>query len=539
MSWRRVRKWPLPEERGVSGFEGDTDRKLIPRWRFSRDYGGSAEFHGDPRRRKQFKPELAYLDERLACWSSSRNIATAADAVACGLTYDLHGAVREPAEYLLEQGDRAMPGVVRMAEAVLQSGTAPDDNQSSLPLASTVAPKSQATAMIREKRAQLRRYPRSSLAHIDMARGYAILGQTRQATDSLRQALCLSPDHRIALRLASRFLVHADEAERAHDLLRKHPRTKTDPWLLAAEIAIAAVAGRESSLMKRGLEMLKQGSLPPEHLTELQSAVATQLLADGRTKVARQTFANSLERPTENTVAQAHWARRHLASLAVSEKHLSIHRGFEARSWRAMEMGEWQSARSEVTHWQLDEPFSSRPASLGSYLGITLLGDYDFALECADIGLMAEPEDSTLLNNKAVALAYNGEISDAITTFNSISSIGGPSHPQYVHTATAGLLNFRAGFVDEGREHYRRARDLAPAKSKGRVLLHWAGEEIRLQSDDAPELRKMALEYLEKDKTPGKEQMERVLLNPAIQTSPISIDSADNRLPTIYIPTID
>jgi len=204
-----------------------------------------------------------------------------------------------------------------------------------------------------------------------------------------------------------------------------------------------------------------------------------------------------------------------------------------------MEKGEWQTARGEVTHWQLDEPFSSRPASLGSYLGITLLGDYEFALQCADIGLMAEPEDSTLLNNKAVALAYNGETSDVIATFKLISSIGGPSHPQFVHTATAGLLNFRAGFVDEGREHYRRARDLAPTKSKGLVLLHWAGEEIRLGSDDAPKLRKMALEFLEKNKAPGREQMEKVLLNPAIQTSPISIDGGDNQYPTIYIPTID
>lgn len=522
----------------MSGFEGDTNRRLIPRWRFSRDYGGSAEFQGDPRRKNKFNPELAFLDERLACWNSANTIATAADAVACGLTYDLNEAVREPAEYLLNQGDRAMPSVLRMAETVMQNGGIADGRQRSFPLPSTVEPKPLAMAVIREKRAQLHRYPRNSLAHIDMARGYAILGQTRKATESLRLALRLSPDHRIALRLASRFLVHADDPERAHDLLRRHPRTKTDPWLMATEIAIAAVAGRESLLIKRAQKMLEQGTLPPEHLTELQSAVATQLLDDGRNKAARQTFAMSLERPTENTVAQAHWARKHLKSLAVSETHLSIHRGFEARAWRAMENLEWHAARDEVSLWQMDEPFSSRPASLGSYLGITLLGDYDFALQCADIGLTAEPEDSTLLNNKAVALAYSGEISDAVATFKLISSIGGPSHPQYVHTATAGLLNFRAGFVDEGREHYRRARDLAPAKLKGRVLLHWAGEEIRLQSDDAPELRKMALEFLEKEKEPGKEQMEKVLLNPVLKSSPIQIDGTENRMPTIYVPTI-
>ena len=144
-----------------------------------------------------------------------------------------------------------------------------------------------------------------------------------------------------------------------------------------------------------------------------------------------------------------------------------------------------------------------------------------------------------MLNNRAVALAYSGEIASAIDTFNSISSIGGAFHPQFVHTATAGLLNFRAGFVDEGREHYRRARDLAPARLKGRVLLHWAGEEIRLQSDDAAELRKMALEYLDKEKDPAKDQLEIVLLNPTIESPPKSIDDAYGRFPTIYVPTAD
>lgn len=283
--------------------------------------------------------------------------------------------------------------------------------------------------------------------------------------------------------------------------------------------------------------MLEQVALPPEHLTELHSAVATQLLADGRNKVARQTFMKSLVRPTENTVAQAHWARRHLQSLRISESNLAIHRGYEARARRAMEDLEWHSARDEVSHWQMDEPFSSRPACLGSYLGITFLGDYQFALQCTDIGLMAEPNDPTLLNNRAVALAYNGQLVSAFETFKSISSVGDSRHPLYVHTATAGLLNFRAGFIEEGREHYRRARDLAPQLLKGRVLLHWAGEEIRLQSDDAEELRKMAIDYLDKQKDPAKDQLEKILLNAAVESPPISFGNTDGRLRTLYIPT--
>lgn len=520
----------------MSGFEGDQERRLIPRWRFSRDYGGSAEFQGDPRRANLFNPELSFLDARMRCWYDDRSIATASDAVACGLTYDECETVREPAEYLLDLGDRALPGVLRMAESIVSTGVRDTNIDQPLPLPLNVDTKSQAAAVIHEKRAQLRQYPRNSLAHIDMARGYAILGHTEKATDALRLALRLSPNHRIALRLASRFLVHAGDPERAHDLLRRHPRSKTDPWLLAAEIAVAAVAGRESVLMKQGQHLLEHSGLPPDHLTELQSAIATQLLTDGRNKLARQTYAKSLLKPTDNTVAQANWARRHLHSLSVSDTNLSIHRGFEARTSRAMEKLEWEVARHEVSQWQMDEPFSSRPASIGSYLGITLLGDYGFALQCADIGLTAEPTDPALLNNKAVALAYSGETSEAIKTFKQITDIGGAQHPHYVHTATAGLLNFRAGHLVEGRDHYRRARDLAPQMLKGRVLLHWAGEEIRLQSEDAEALRKQALDVLKKQKDPAVDQLEKVLLNPPVDIEPRILTASNTRLPTLYLP---
>lgn len=526
-------------EADVSGFEGDPNRRLIPRWRFSRDYGESAEFQGDPRRKNTFRPDFSFLDERLSCYYGSPSVATAADAVACGLTYHCHSQVLEAAEYLLENSDQAMPNVVRMAETVIQRGTAETDIERPLPLVMSPDTQSQAIAVIREKRAQLRRYPRNSLAHIDMARGYAILGQARRARTALRRAMILSPDHRIALRLASRFLVHDGDAEHAHDLLHRHPRTRSDPWLMASEIAIAAVAGRESAFMKRGQKMLEQENLSQAHLTELQSAIATQLLADGRNKAARQTFAKSLNEPTDNTVAQALWARRHLKSLSVTDSHVAIHRGFEARAWRAMENLDWFTVRDEVSQWQCDEPFSSRPASLGSYLGITLLGDYAFALHCADIGLRAEPEDSTLLNNKAVALAYSDQIEKAFETFRAISSVGDSRHPIYVHTATAGLLNFRAGFINEGRDHYRRARDLAPAAVKGRVLMHWAGEEIRLQSNDASRLRKMALEHLAKINDPARDQLEKILLNPKMDPTSVRANSDASQLPTLYIPPID
>ena len=521
----------------MSGFKGDSNRRLIPRWRFSRDYGGSAEFQGDPRHPREFDPELRFLNERLSRWRSTHSIATAADTVACGLTYGLLSAVSEPANFLLENADKTLPHVVRMAKVALCPTAEGDRNERQLPLSQNNDTKTQAIAIVREKRIRLRQHPNNPLAWIDMSRGYAILGQSVKAKSALQRALTLAPDHRVVLRLGARFLVHMNDPAQAHDLLHRHPRTKSDPWLMASEIAVASVAQRHARCMKIGSQLLAKNSLPPAHMTELHSAVATQLLYDGRTRQARQGFEHSLSQPTDNTVAQAHWARQHIQSLAVSESNMRVPRGYEARSSRALEYQQWQTARDEATQWQMDEPFSSRPAVFGSYLGITLIGDYEFAVRCADIGLMAEPSDVMLLNNKAVALAYLDKLKHAIQTFRQIRSIDNTKHPTYVHMATAGLLHFRAGLRDEGRKLYRRARDLSPKGMKGRVLLHWAGEEIRLKSTEASRLRETALDCLKNEKDPAIEQLEKVVLNPAsakLGTLNPTYVGYLNDLPTLY-----
>lgn len=283
--------------------------------------------------------------------------------------------------------------------------------------------------------------------------------------------------------------------------------------------------------------LVESKTLPDEQLTELHSALATQFLEDGRTKAAKHAFERSLLKPTDNTVAQAHWARRHIRSLSLSASNMGINRGFEARAHGAYDEKNWLAAKMETSRWQLDEPFSCHPASFGSYLGVTILGDYEFALQCAEIGLMAEPRDATLLNNKAVALAYMNETKQAFETFRLIPTEDTENHPQYVHIATAGLLNFRAGYVEEGREHYQRASDLTQGKAKSRVLLHWAGEELRVQSADAPKLRELAIDLLKRTQDPAAEQLERVLLSPQLGSAQMRDDQMPVSLSTLYIPS--
>ena len=102
--------------------------------------------------------------------------------------------------------------------------------------------------------------------------------------------------------------------------------------------------------------------------------------------------------------------------------------------------------------------------------------------------LRADPTDQTLLNNLVVALAYQNKIEEAGETFSKIGGQLSESYPAYVHSATAGLLEFRRGNVLGGRVRYHEAERMAPLHKKIRVLIYWAREERHARTDRAAKL---------------------------------------------------
>src|SRR5205823_4591050 len=106
---------------------------------------------------------------------------------------------------------------------------------------------------------------------VDIARHYSIMGFNEQARRAIQKGVALAPENRFTLRSAARFYIHIGDPEVAHDILKRSEKTKSDPWLLAAEIAAATVAGRTSRLVRRGRGFLD--THPPFQATELASAI--------------------------------------------------------------------------------------------------------------------------------------------------------------------------------------------------------------------------------------------------------------------------
>jgi Flp pilus assembly protein TadD len=331
----------------------------------------------------------------------------------------------------------------------------------------------------------------------DLAREYTILAQFAPAEKALRVALSLAPHDRFVLRSAARFYLHWNRRDEAHDMLRRNRRTSSDPWLLASEIAVADLAGRNSRFVRRAREIISARTIEPAHTAELASAVATLELEAGAHRHSRRLFELSLRDPNENAVAQASWAARRLNAFELNESAYSRARSFEAAAWRQYFRLDWESALSQAAEWQLDEPFASRPAVFGSFVASVVKNDVNLGARFAKRGLAAEPSEPTLLNNLSFALALSGDISGARSTLNRVVAESLDAPTRIAVLATGGLIEYRDGNADGGRLLYESAIKSAAGREhreqRTMGLLFQAREELRFDHARAEQLLRRAV----------------------------------------------
>ncbi len=435
------------------------------------------------------------LDEQLTAWAANRTAAFASDLVGAALVVSQPDVAREAAEYLLSHPDETSEAALKLARAVLGAQEATLGSE----VAGTVGIMDVASVRdeIHRLRYRLRDDPRNALLWVDLARNYAVLGLAKHAGRAMERGLSLTPDHRFTLRSAARLHLHLNDPERALAVLRRSDATERDPWLLAADLATATVAGqgttlRTSRLIKTGRNLVESARLDPAHTAELASALGTLDIQRGDRRDARKMFTHALIAPTENAVAQAKWAALRLPAFDVDARHLETPRSFEARAWECFRAGEWDQTIVECWKWLADEPFSRRPAELGTFTALVPTEHFDDAIRMARVALVANPDDPLLLNNLAVGLASLNKAAEAQREFGRINP-GAMSEPGYVTAflATQGLIAFRLGNLELGRLQYQLAVGTASgvdrAVERALALAFWAREELNVHSPTAGE----------------------------------------------------
>jgi tetratricopeptide (TPR) repeat protein len=342
---------------------------------------------------------------------------------------------------------------------------------------------------IRRFRALLAKNPGRPFCWSELARHFLVVGEQEKAIRSMQGALQLAKNNRYLLRAATRLFVHVGDPERAIHTLRSAPGIKSDPWLLAADIATSSVVRTQSRFFDAGRQVLSANQFSPHQLSELAAAIGTVEIAHGATKRARLQFAKSLIAPTENALAQAQWATEQDVKIVIPATAWDIPDSFEANALRFRQQRDWKGALNECAAWLGEEPFSLRPALMGSYLGFR--PEYHATAEqFATIGLNSDGGNICLLNNRAVARAYQGNVYEAHKDVKHAMQDDIAKRDPHL-LATLGLIAFRSGMPLVGREFYGRCiawfaftKDPASIAS---AVLHLLREEIRADPSMIPQ----------------------------------------------------
>jgi tetratricopeptide (TPR) repeat protein len=490
----------------MAAFHIDKPRKVIPLWKTFKESLKSGELMGIGGPMPTLNRE--HFDSALEAWQSSKTLALAVEVVnaayAMGLEEEAKGAAKQVLKTLPKK-DALLLGI---AEKVLSKHRD----------LVTTSHRALKVPTIRERLRRLKQqislFPESPFPWVDLARGYITLGQSAKARHAILVALALANGNRFVVRAAVRFFVHQDEFDTAHDIIRRVSNV-TDPWIVAAEIAASAAAGRTSRHIKAAKRWIENEVFSPFDGSELASALGTLELESGNAKRSRKLILRSLEAPTENSLAQAVWAAPSLASIDFEaiQDGLEWPESGEAAALANRHNEKWDKAVSAAQDWQEEQPFSSRPALFGSYLAGIAMNQHELAEEFARVGLRANPGNFMLRNNLVFSLAKQNKGEDALIEFNKIHRpTADETDTLGVWHATRGLVYFRLGNVDEGRASYMRALDvLRDDERKILGSLYWAMEEVELKSNARKDVVERAIESGKRGKKPEiKIQVDRL-----------------------------
>ena len=297
--------------------------------------------------------------------------------------------------------------------------------------------------------------PRNALAWVELSLREVIQGETSRARKAMAVALQLAPTNRHVLRSPCRLYLHLGEVDRAHNSVSRGEVTRRDPWLIAAQISVAELAGISPRHVRVGRSLLKDAGLLPRQTSELAGALGTLEMAGGRARRAREYFRDSLRDPTGSALAQASRAVEELGEELVSARRIMrTIEADEARMFQLLREQKFDEIPDVCERWARSEPYASRPYEAASS-ATSILADYERTLELSTAGLKRRRNAVVLLNNYAFAQIHRGELDKGLAALRMVGT--SDERQSLVAEANLGLLEMRRGNSEAGLRHYQGA----------------------------------------------------------------------------------
>lgn len=477
-------------------------RTVIPRWRIFKTTAEVGELIGIGNPPLSLPDFSETFSKRLQEWKEHKTLWHATDLLNSAIMAGKEFEVVDAARFVLRSDSGASEVAKHVADRVVsQSSTNINKLAGASRLRKDLPPSFPNREGLRDNRQRVRRYPRNAIAWIDLARSYLTIGRHEKADRAVRIAIGLGSASRFVLRSAARFFVHQGNPLRAYELLRSAAGVEYDPWLASAAIASASSAGISPRGVRVAKNLLTSQKFSDFHTSELAAALATLEFHNGKHKGAKKLFRRALRRPTENALAQAEYASFEIAGLVIDAANYRIPRSFEAKAWDYYKKGNWDAALQNSKKWLLDQPFSSRPVMMASYLESVIFERPEAAENILVDALKANAHDATLLNNMAYSLAMQNRLEEAEyflkRGFRASPSVG-EATPLI---ATQGLIHLRQGHNREGKRLYLNAIEIAERSGlkevKALASIHHALQEVEMGINSSREIVDKALQISE------------------------------------------
>jgi tetratricopeptide (TPR) repeat protein len=480
----------------MSSASDDKERHVIPRLRRFQTTVKLGELSSlTPLSSNPFSDAL--LRDALADWQADQGVSVASDLVSAAVVVGRCELAADAARFI--HAHPAATSVARsMAAHCLGLELTPLEGGEAHPVqAGQCFDQNQIFGEIHSTRMQLIRYPHDAVLWSSLAFLYVSIGQHRKALRATQAARTIAPQNRFVLRSASRLLMHVGRRDEACDILRRAGDVRSDPWIMAAEIAVSAANGARSEHAKFAKNAIDSDRFAPFQASELASALGTLHAMDGNRPGAKKLIRKSLETPSENSIAQAAWLARTFPGLPEPAGPKTA--SHEANAWLTRQRGHLNDSLLQTRRWLNDQPFSSRPAEAGSFIA-SRIERFEEAVNIANQGLLSNPHDVTIQNNLAFSLAKLNRIHEASEVIRRIEARLIEGSNRIALTATAGLIAFRQGRISEGRSLYLQAARSAKALRDSReavALVYHAFEELRARTTEAEMFREQALKLAE------------------------------------------
>jgi len=466
-------------------------RRLIPRWRRTASTLDLAEASFSIRSTSHsFELDAENLAQSIFEWRKNPTTGHLGDVLAFSIDPRLRDQISAVAHEAVQRNSSITPAQQVIISSVLGEREAELSSQS-FEICNPTTQREMAVL-----RQTLRVNPANPLILLDMAQFQLSAGNPRKAERSLRAALSLSPNSRIAIRTLARFYVHARRADEAHLLVQRHARTPGDPWLMASEIALADIAGMPPRFAAKGQRLIHEKGARYADLSELAGAIGGIELANGNLRRARDLFRVALRSPNDNVIAQAVTDQKLLAiDLNQPEQRRVALSASEAQTLLAWEALNTDQAEQHALSWHGEEPFSSRPLQFLTTL-YAVQKKYSQGINLAQRGLIADPRDATLLANLAYLLASSGELHLAESYLHRLTRTAS-AYIDPVVLATTGLIAMKRGEYEVGDQLYLEAASKFRARGDGKMesncYAYYARSAFETSHAKRDQILKMAL----------------------------------------------